>query len=187
MKSGKEENMGRRLRGFSIVGLVVVLAAAMAFTGCSNNSPLAPDSNFMTKPRVVLGGDAQPLATLLVEKDISAEDGGVILINRDVYQHSFAVQPGAISSDTKISVKSYKEKVNGVDAIVFEFGPDGLVFSEAAKLNFQMGELDSRAGSAKLLYYDPNAKGWVLQANQSVVDGHVNFSIYHFSKYAISD
>lgn len=180
--------MGRRLRGFSIVGLVVILAATMAFTGCSNNSPLAPDSNFMTKPRVVLGGgDAQPLATLLVEKDISAEDGGLILISRDIYQHSFAVQPNAISADARISVKSYKDNVNGADAIVFEFGPDGLVFSQAAELNFQMSELSSRATSAKLLYYDPNAKGWVLQANQSVVDGHVDFSIYHFSKYAISD
>jgi hypothetical protein len=180
--------VGRMLRGISSVSVIVVLAAAMAFTGCSNNSPLAPDSDFMAKPGIILaGGDAQPIATVLVEKDISAEDGGLILINRDVYQHSFAIQPNAIPADARISVKSYKDKVNGIDAIVFEFGPDGLIFSQAANLDFQMSELDSRAVSAKLHYYDPNVKSWVLQSNRSVVNGHVGFDIYHFSKYAISD
>jgi len=175
--------MGRMLRGFSIVSIAVVLAAAMAFTGCSNNSPLAPDPEFLTKP--IVNGVLSTVA--VVEKVISAEDGGLILISRDAYQHSFAVQPNAILADARISVKSTKEKVNGVTAIVFEFGPDGLVFSQAANLNFQMSELNSRAVSAKLYYYDPSAGGWVLQANRSVVSGHVNFDIYHFSKYAISD
>ncbi len=185
--------MSRGLKGFTLVGVFVVLMAALVFNGCSNNSPLAPDPEYsISTAKLVPMRSMNPATSgaeslCETEKVISADDGGQIDITHEEYCHEFVIAPASIDDDTEISVKTTKEIINGRDAIVFEFGPDGLVFSEAAKLDFEMGDLDSAARTATLLYFDPKANDWVVQATKDVSLGEVEFDIYHFSKYAISD
>ena len=181
--------MSKKLRGFSLVGGLIVLAALLTFNGCLNNAPMQPNlpQSADLSRLIGMGGSLESTQSVLDEAVIDADDGGVIDIERDAYLHQFEVPAGAIDEDTKITVESYKGKVGVKDAIIFDFGPDGLVFKEPANLKFEMAELDARALSAKLHYFDPDLNRWVFQKSSTVEDGVAEFSIYHFSKYAISD
>ncbi len=183
--------MIKRLRGFHGVGGmgVVILAALLVFGGCSNNSPMQPNlpQSAGFNKLVAMGESQASSQTVMDAAYIEADDGGVIEIARESYVHEFIVDAGAINENTEITVKSWCDKIGVQDVIVFEFGPDGLVFSKAAHLRFEMAELNERAASAKLHYYDPVKEKWILQESAQVDNGVAEFPIYHFSKYAISD
>lgn len=181
--------MSKRLRGFSLIGGLIVLAALLAFNGCSNNAPMQPNlpQSADLNKLIGMGGLPESTQSVLDEAVIDADEGGVIDIERDIYLHQFEVPAGAIDEDTKITVESYEGKVGTKDAVIFDFGPDGLVFKEPANLKFEMAELDAKALSAKLHYFDPDLSRWVFQKSSLVKNGVAEFPIYHFSKYAISD
>jgi hypothetical protein len=183
--------MIKRLRSYhGVAGMgVILLAALLVFGGCSNNSPMQPNlPQSSSLDRLVVMGESQMSSqTEMDAAYIEADDGGVIEIARESYVHEFIVDAGAIDGDTEITVKSWQDKIGAKDVIIFEFGPDGLVFSKAAHLRFEMAELNERAASAKLHYYDPVKGKWILQESAQVDNGVAEFPIYHFSKYAISD
>lgn len=187
--SFREDRMKKRLQRFSLIGGLIVLAALFSFNGCSDNAPMQPnlpqssDLNRM----VAMGGLPEAIPSVMDATVIDADCGGVVEIERDTYLHRLEVDPGAIDEDTQITVESYGGKVGLKDAIIFDFGPDGLIFKKAAKLKFEMAELDDKASSAKLHYFDPDLSKWVLQESGQVKSGVAEFPIYHFSKYAISD
>ncbi len=181
--------MNKRLRGFSLVGGLVLLAAIFTLSGCSSQSPVesslpqSPDLGRLESGDLSLGDEC----IALDEKVISAEDGGIIEIEHSGYSHEFVVEAGAIDDDTKITIKTFNEKIRSQDVIVFVFGPKGLVFKEAATLKFQMAELNASALSANLYFFNARLNKWIYQASSRVSDGFAEFDIYHFSKYAISD
>jgi hypothetical protein len=181
--------MSKRLRSFSLVGGLVVLAALLAFNGCSNNAPTEPNLPHSTdlSRLIPLGEPLESHQSVFDETDIEADVGGVIDIEREDYLHQFEVDAGAIDEDTQITVESYRDKIGGKEVVVFDFGPDGLVFKPAANLKFEIAELNARALSAKLFYFDPDLKKWIYQGSSAVNGGIAEFAIHHFSKYAISD
>ena len=181
--------MSKRLRGFSLVGGLVFLAAAFIFLGCSSQSPMESDLPQITDlDRMELGGRSlEPEEVELDQELITADGGGEIEIERGEYEHEFKVESGAISEDVEITVKTYRDNIGLNEVIVFEFGPDGLVFENAAKLEFQIAELNAAASSANLFYFDPDLKKWIYQDSTGVKHGVAEFPIHHFSKYAISD
>lgn len=180
--------MNKKLKRVLLGGGLALFAAILVISACSTNSPL--DSNLPQTASadkfISYSGGSQVTSTYdsaLIEKD----DGGVIDIVSGPYEHQFVVQAGALDQDTQIWVKTYKDTVLGKSVLVFEFGPDGLVFKEASNLLVDMGEINSRASSAKLYYFDPSAGRWVYLSSSPVVDGVAAFDINHFSKYAIGD
>ncbi len=181
--------MSKRLRGFSLVGGLVFLAAAFVFLGCSSQSPMESNLPQVTNlSKMDLGGRSlEPEEVELDQELITADDGGEIEIDRGDFVHEFEVEAGAISEDVEITVKTYRDKIGLNEVIVFEFGPDGLVFGKAATLEFQIAELNAAALSAKLFYFDPDLKKWIYQGSSVVNGGIAEFAIHHFSKYAISD
>lgn len=195
--------MNKMVRGFTLLSIIAVLVVGLVFSGCSNNTPLGPDSNVeqsslnrtalplggstTTESKDVGGDDLDLIVAIEVEKQICAAKGGKIDIVDNSYEHLFTIQANAIPSDTLITIAKTHEAVYGNESAVFEFGPAGLVFSSSSVLEFEMAELDSSATTAKLYYYDPTDEEWDLQDTQSVVNGTVSFDIDHFSRYAISD
>jgi hypothetical protein len=183
--------MSKKLRGFALISSLVLLASALVISGCSDNSPLQPNlPQTDSMNRLIMSGmsgDSSEPETVsdseLIEKDV----GGTIEIERESYLHLFTVPEGALDSDTEITVESWQEKISGKEMIVFDFGPDGLVFKIPAKLDFDMAELNSKAKWGKLYYFDPVKSKWEFQGSSSVVDGIASFDIDHFSKYAIGD
>lgn len=181
--------MTKGLRSFSLVGGLVVLAALLVFSGCSNNAPTEPNlpQSAELGKFVPLGNPLESSQSVYDEATVEADNGGVIDIERGAYLHQFEVDAGAIDEDTQITVESYLDKIGGKEVVVFDFGPDGLVFKKAAHLKFEVAELNARALSAKLYYFDKNRSKWIYQGSSAVNDGVAEFPIYHFSKYAISD
>jgi len=181
--------MSKRLKSFSLVGGLIVLAVLLAFNGCSNNAPMEPNlpQSADLSRLVPLGEPLESHQSVFDEAVVKADDGGVIDIEREDHLHQFVVGAGAIDEDTQITVESYRDKIGSKEVVVFDFGPDGLVFKPAANLKFEIAELNARALSAKLFYFDPDLKEWVCQGSSAVKDGVAEFPIYHFCKYAISD
>ena len=188
--------MIKKLRVFSAIGFITAAVSLLFVIGCSDNLSVNPNGidpqqspSAAASARWYLpSGGCSGVETITETTElITKDDGGEITITRDDYEHIFKVDPNAVDENVEISVKSYQDKVWGEKAIIFEFGPDGLVFEKAATLSFEMAELDSRASSAKLFYYNPTYKIWVLTSYRAVKDGIVEFDIEHFSKYAISD
>jgi len=98
------------------------------------------------------------------------------------------VKPLGLDDNELITIKSDNDNIKGRKAIIFEFGPEGLVFNNASKLKVDISELNPSATNAKLYYFDPRVGDWVLQGEKRIEKGGiVSFDIYHFSKYAISD
>ncbi len=183
--------MRKRLKGISLISGLLLLASVLVISGCSNNSPLEPNlpQNVVMDKLLASGASGGSLDPSVVNDSelIDKDAGGVIEIQREGYLHLFTVEPAALSASTEITVKSSREKILGKDMIVFDFGPDGLVFSVSAVLEFEIAELNSKASSAKLYYYDPDLKRWVFRGSSAVSGGVASFDIDHFSKYAIGD
>ncbi len=182
--------MSRRLKGFYLVGFIVVLVAALAFNGCSDNSILGPETDPNSGfEKIVPFAQPADMESDCVETEgmISALEGGVMPIVRGEFEHRFSVPAQGLKEDVLITIDSYLTVCEGRDAIVFEFGPDGLVFDRAATLDFNMAELNPEAETARLFYFYPQYQAWVLQGMRPVRNGRVAFDIHHFSKYAISD
>ncbi|MCD6161778.1 MAG: hypothetical protein J7K40_05120 [candidate division Zixibacteria bacterium] len=195
--------MNKMVRSCTLLSIIAVLVVGLVFSGCSNDTPLGPDSNVeqtsLNRMILPLGGstttqskgggvgDLTVVTAVEVDKVIKASSGGKIDIVDNSYEHLFTIQENAIPTDTLITIAKTHEMVNENESAVFEFGPDGLVFSSSSVLEFEMAELDSSAATAKLYYYDPSDETWDLQDTKSVVDGKVAFDIDHFSRYAISD
>ena len=165
------------------------LVALLAFGGCSNNSPMQPNLPQSTGlNKLIPTGDPLQFSQPVMDAAyIDSDDGGVIEIAREGYIHEFVVDAGALGEDTETTVESWRDEIGAGDVIVFDFGPDGLLFSKAAHLRFEIAELNERAATANLYHLDPDKGDWILQESSQVDNGVPEFPIYHFSKYALSD
>lgn len=177
--------MNRKFKGLKHLWVAAALAAVVVLAGCSNDSIVGP----VNDQDVLLGRSIPvvPLSAVEVSQQIPAATGGVIAISQDNYNHAFVVSKDGLDKDETISAKVQSDYVNGKKAVIFEFGPDGLVFKEASKLQFDIAAVNVRASSAYLYYFDPKVGNWVLQSVVRVNNGVAVFDINHFSKYAISD
>jgi len=178
--------MVRRLNGITILSSMVLLAAIVVIVGCSGKTPLNPADNPNSLNR--LATPTTLVATDLVEAEklISADLDDSISIIKNYKVHKYVVPEGALDVSTVIDVKAFSDKVNDKKAIIFEFGPEGLIFNVATKLNIDISELDAGALTVNLYYFDPKANDWVFQGTVPVNNGRAEFNIYHFSKYAIN-
>ncbi|UCC79900.1 MAG: hypothetical protein JSW64_00675 [Candidatus Zixiibacteriota bacterium] len=185
--------MMKALKGLSLFGGLAVVLTLFFVIGCSNYTPVqSTDPDPVELGGIAFGERSLQLseASTLEEFDsgyIEKSTGGTIEIERGDYVHEFVVEPYAIEQSTTITVRSVNEVILGKDMVLFEFGPDGLDFEVAAKLAFEIAEINGDATSANLYYYDPVEKKWIYQDSVSVVEGIAEFEINHFSKYAISD
>ncbi len=173
--------MSKRLRKAFAVLSVVLLAAGL-FYGCSSNPPTAlPEYDNPNLQRTILLADGVAVSKLV---DVSVLSDS-LLINNIAGYHAFKIPQKALKAATIISIKTSREVILGKNAVVLEFGPDGLVFDRATTIDFDLRDLDPSAKSASLYYFDPNVGDWVYQGTANAKDGKVSFNIYHFSKYAI--
>ena len=193
------------MRRGRIVALTLVLVALplMVFMGCSNN-PLAPDTTqsnqagdffSQTWPEGGLGKTAAAYATLLsLETDMSSnsvepETGGSVPVDLpSAATGEFKVEPGAQSEAAEVTIKSSELFFeDGTKAVVFECGPDGLVFNPAALMTVDASVLGDGVKFVYLYWLNEPTGEWVPQGKFLVKrDGTVDLPIGHFSRYGIS-
>jgi hypothetical protein len=184
--------MMRALKSLSLFGGLAVVLTLFFIMGCSNNTPLQPNvpdplEMGAMSARLDEGGPTCEVVETYDSKYIEKSVGGEIEVERGEFVHNFAVESYSIPQDTLITIRSVNEVILGKQMIVFEFGPDGLKFSKAATLQFEMAELGVLTSTAKLYYYDSAKSKWSYVTSVGVVNGIASFDIDHFSKYAISD
>jgi hypothetical protein len=174
--------MTRRLIGISLASSLALLAAVVIISGCSSNTPTSPSANTPSDLTKLIPISLEPIQ---VTKIISPIKTDSIQIVRNTSVDKYIVPAGALNAATSIDLKEYGDKIRESKVLVFEFGPDGLVFNSATHLNIDITKLNATARTANLYYFDPSVNDWVYQGTIAVDHGRVDFSIYHFSKYAI--
>jgi hypothetical protein len=176
--------------------LVLALGALLLFpTGCSRLLPTQPDA--VVEDNVgVLPPFFKPGATdLLCEVEASkyfGVDGGVMEVKNKCMAFEFIVPAGALESKVKITVQAnFYESIQAGDAVnglVTDFGPNGLVFLKPASLILDGDLLKAAEGETLTLYwYNPESGLWEVEQEVKISNSKAEFSVYHFSRYAIKN
>ncbi len=102
------------------------------------------------------------------------------------------IPAGALPADTTITVEAIDDAGAPAPATddllasdIFEFGPDGTVFSTPITMSLKLEATGLPEGDAKLAWLDEDAGKWVQVAGSKVVDGFVVGDVNHFSKFVI--
>lgn len=115
---------------------------------------------------------------IIVEQPIKANEGGTIDIVAGI---KFIVPPGALERDTTIRVKMVQNR----NKTMFKFGPAGLKFKKAVKLQATTGAINDAAEFN--LYYAPNNERpdnyTEVITPERTSDGTIQWSLNHFSIY----
>lgn len=180
---------------FVFAACFALLVGLFILGGCDNGPPTMSQQE--TSQAIGLahwGGDCwpdrpdQPDLQEVVPNQalISSAAGGTIAIGSGYRPTKFIVPAGALDSDTQISIVTSRDRLFWKPCVIFEFGPDGLVFRKPVTLDADMSDINPYARFAKLYYYSPQRHEWIFQGIRPVEKGRVKFAISHFSKYAIS-
>lgn len=179
--------------------LAGVLSLGIILSGCSDNGfvinndssddyvsffdqPYYPDA--VAKPTGITDASFK-----YVEKRLAAEQGGVIALNEDENLEAFVVLPVSFLNDTTFTVSVTRLVTeDGEMPIIYEFGPDGLVFSKAAVLRLNATELFGKNVSSVVSYWlNENTNLWEFDEVLEVDDsGAIYKSIPHFSAYGLA-
>ena len=182
-----------RLTRFTWLGASVLFFAVLLFIGCSDTPITGPDSD--ADISVVLSPDQSVDLSKGIPENPGSECSGssfpgvYVPINYDCHLHSFSIPEGGLTLTTPITLRIMTTYaiIRDKRVLACTFGPSGLVFDRPAVLNIDMTAVNEAAKSAKLLYFDPAVRDWVVYDQESVSNGRVEFEISHFSKYAISE
>jgi len=180
----------------ALMGTALVLALGIILlfpTGCSRLLPTQPDAvvedNVGVLPPFFKPGTTDLLCQVDASKTID-DEGGVVLVKNRCMAFEFVVPAGALESKVKISVQAnFFESIEDgdvVNGLVTNFGPDGLVFLKPASLVLHGDLLQAAEGEALTLYwYNPESGLWEVEQEVKVSNSYAEFSVYHFSRYAI--
>lgn len=186
--------------------LIAVLASAFLLLGCSD-MPSAPavsqsdlkgiayvESRLGSDPFATLdsvGHDASALGkligTIYSDNDTvqaNAEGGTIDLLLGNAVS-SLEIPENALSTSVLVTVVALQVPTPYGDVTLYDFGPDGLSFSEPAVLTL---ETDLPKGTVlHLSWFDPATDRWEFQESaETDLNGKVEFHIRHFSKYGIT-
>lgn len=179
---------------------VFALFSGIFLPGCSNNPNSATDmSTFQDEVSFFdLPFDDEMLAKAIADPSIdvqvisgenlvTVEDGGIIYVGATGNLHEFIVPAGAVPYDVNITLEIVKleRRSNGYVSVIYDFGPDGLVFAEPAILRMDVTKvLGRKATEAHLYYLNEETGQWeekgVFPAGP---DNYVNMTIDHFSRW----
>jgi hypothetical protein len=188
----------------TLLGVVLVLALGtiMLFpTGCSRMLPTAPED-------AVQGYSAEdlwpgPPANLVPwPRTCSGEASGLcrpdkevkLKVKNDCFEVSFDVASGGVQEEVLISMEvmqfNYMSDEGELEkGLFFNFGPDGLVFSKDARVEFRAEVIGAEDGEVvRLFWLNPKTGLWEVEQEVMVENEMVELEFYvsHFSRYAIS-
>ena len=190
-------------------GTMVFFLAAMIFsavvilTGCEN-TPLTTDSasidsgdqgSFFDLPfdEDALAKASNTNITIdtiaFYENFITVDEGGVVLLGETESSDAFVVQPESFLQDTAFVLEVTKiVDAEGEMAVIYDCGPDGLVFTKPAILLVNAWEdFGKKAESVNLYWLNETTNRWELMATSYVdaISGQVAFELDHFSKWGM--
>ncbi len=198
-----ELGQSRAARWGLLVSFVALFAliSGLYLPGCSENPATSPDTtlsqdetSFFDEPfdelalaRVVELQSTVDVEILYGEATFTTLDGGELVVGRSGNFHEFIIYPGAIDTDVVISMEILKveSRKNDDVAVIYEFKPDGLVFSTPGELKVNVAKLLGKKKTCLRWYYLNEQTGnWVYQGEYCAdADGIATIFIDHFSRY----
>lgn len=184
-----------------VVALVLALGTIMLFpTACNRMLPTAPEdavqgysaedlwpgppADLVPWPRLC-SGETFGLCTSL--------GGAEYQVNTECFSLVFEVPSHAVYSNVLISMEvmqfNYMSEGELEKGLFFNFGPDGLVFSKDARVEFKAEVVGAEDGEVvRLFWLNPETGLWEVEQEVMVEDEMVELEFYvsHFSRYAIS-
>lgn len=172
---------------------LIAVTPVLFFAGCSSN-PVTPEASYFDQPFVDPGTAGSSLSagklfeTYSGSGTISSKDGGSIDINMPGTIHEFNVEAGSIENDVTIDINVLFIDFFGSVVGIFDFSPDGQMFSESAELRFDGGVLGNGVSELKLYWLNENTNRWEYQGTYNAdSNNRIKIPIDHFSKYGVSD
>jgi hypothetical protein len=185
--------------GITATVLAGLIAGVFLFAGCGQmgSNPVAPTAEEPQPVFSILGGALDLVNNIVNVEETLGVLGGIISTDGGLLNTStFYVPPGALDSTVTITLRVETNLIRATFNLLnrllspsgqvteFDFGPDGLRFNKACTLTKQTGQPDGRVMT--LWYFNPRTNAWERVDQAPSRGGKVSFSIYHFSKYAIS-
>lgn len=124
------------------------------------------------------GGSAGS-ATGTTSVSVTAKDGGTVADPGG--KGSLAIPAGALAADTTITL-AVRAPENGAATDIFDFGPDGTMFTPSAKLSIKVGAGDIPAGKTYALAVLENG-AWKEIPGSTFADGTLTGDVAHFSSF----
>ena len=120
----------------------------------------------------------------------SAIDGGTLVVGTTGNLHELVVAPLSLTVDTVITVEVTKIDTKNREQcqVIYDFQPDGLVFSTPATLRVNVARvLGKKATCANLYYLNENTGRWEFQGTYCAdpLTGFAEMPVPHFSKWGI--
>ncbi|MBD3232336.1 MAG: hypothetical protein GF315_01285 [candidate division Zixibacteria bacterium] len=180
----------------SIVYFFVVIGIVM-ISGCGKLSPVSSDNEEQKEPFGAQQVEDKWGRVFYWSFENAAygwvdEGGGNMEFEGDGYEAEFIVPDNAVSHWEKLWMEGQAYYTESGMVYIFEFGPEGLQFSESATLLIEIEAIedyddDDEFVGAELSYYNPDKDEWetVEWDDDSDDDGYYEFEIDHFSRYGI--
>ena len=187
-----------------LVSLVAVFAliSGLCLPGCSENPNSSLETNlsqdetsFFDEPfdEVSFAKKVEDpnvdVEVLFGEELCTVLDGGTLVVGTAGNYHELVIEPDALLADTVIRVEITKvDDRNENVQLVYEFWPDGLVFSTPATLRLNVAKvLGKRATCVDFYYLNENAGLWEFQGTYCAdpLTGIADIPVEHFSRWGI--
>ena len=181
-------------RGWLFTPLVTTLILAFVFglPGCGdqplNVEPSQDEIGFFDLPfddEAIAKRTVSYEAIYMCFQELSPEEGGRIEVPGSKGAFAFEVAPHSFPEETVFEIKVYIVDTDDALTVIYEFEPDGLVFSEPAKLIINT-EVITGFAAESLDYYYLNGNKWIYQGTFSATDGaadEIVIDVPHFSKW----
>lgn len=177
---------------------LVVLAGVIALTGCGEQAtaPVNTQYNGLSSLQWVDSSGSDPFAAsnggptaagVKVDFDASMVTpllGGKVELELETGESELFIPPGAVRLPVVVTAAAVQVTTPYGSVALYDFGPDGLKFNRAAKLDLEVNAAEGAVLS--LFWYNPASRRWEAQESCVVKNGKVKFSVYHFSKYGIA-
>ncbi len=187
-----------------LVSLVAVFAliSGLYLPGCSENPTSSLETNLsqdetsffdlpfdeasLAKRVDALKGEAE---AWYGEELFTVLDGGTMVIGAAGNIHEFVLEPGALPADTviRVAITKIEYKKNHI-SVLYEFRPDGLVFSTPATLRVNVVKvLGKKATNVDFYYLNEDAGRWEFQGTYYAdpLTGIADIPVGHFSRWGM--
>ena len=185
---------------FNIIASVIVVFGVAIINGCSNPSQVSHEADYIATPFDISEypgslGKFDYITTDSTVSDSIDSKGGSIELKLGDYSRDklkLLIPDGALDETKLIScaIESYDTERGRYYA--FNFGPDGTVFNSVAKLQLGMeifedyNPRDLPYLGAEMFWWNSKDSCWEWEEiDYDVGDKTVEFSISHFSRYAV--
>jgi len=206
MKKNSKKKWFVCLAGVAVVAMVLLLAGC----GQDSTSPLAPGGGgggtnmkpgalqyvvdnygdpFALDTTCLTSGGQSLAKTFKLKLDgdtaTMGTEGGTLELQMQGFKSKLSVPKNALSGNTLMSVEGLLFSTPFGNLLLYDFGPDGLVFNVPSQLEVDAGQLKDNTWLS-LLWLNPLTDEWEFQEQVQVKGHKIKFDVHHFSKYGIS-